>query len=327
MNKSNRFLSSVKLIWEIPLSVCSWLYFKEMKFILGRLYTFALSRMTYEAHDWKVFNEETLRRPLVLPIIATKGPRWNTHAVIVTAGPLEVTSRLSIEVATAFASASSWSIVLYANPGYETVASIESFSVPASERWHDIELKPGKYSINLRYYGLSSSPLAPAVKTDDAPAVPPKPIPPDSNDFYQTLSQNKHWFYRAIHYYVFHMLRFRRWLPAAFVRREYLPVGDPGTIFQYGFITTGDCLQVIANARLIETYDVYLTLYNRSSFPVAYQTISDAASRTEPATTDGFYLFRIRRKAMITEEFQPDWLAVETFDPSMPETVTWAAST
>jgi Family of unknown function (DUF6208) len=326
MNKSKRLFSLIKLIWEIPLSVFSWLFFKEMKFILGRLYTFALSRMTFEAHDWKVFNEETLQRPLVLPIIATKGPRWNTHAVIVTAGPLEVKSRLSLEVATAFASASSWSIVIYANPGYETVASIESFSTPEGEQWHDLQLKPGKYSINLRYFGLSDAPLAPGVKTDDATVVRPKPIPLDSNDFYKTLSQKEHWFYRALHYYVFHMLRFRRWLPAAFVRREYLPVGDPGTIFQYGFITTGNCLQVIANPRLIENYDIYLTLYNRSSFPVTYQTINNTASRTEPATTDGFYLFRIRRKPVITEEFQPDWLQVETVNPSMPETVVRAAS-
>src|SRR6267378_2303720 len=103
-----------------------------------------------------------LAQPFVLPIIATKGPRWKTHAAILTAGPLDVTDTLAFEVGTAVASASSWSIVLYANPGYGTVASIESFSIQAGAQWHDLKLAPGKYSINARYYGLADPAFAPA---------------------------------------------------------------------------------------------------------------------------------------------------------------------
>src|SRR5690242_6140243 len=137
---TNRLFSFVRLLWEVPLAVCSWVFFKVMKFFLGRLYTFSLSRMTDEAHEWKVFNADTISRPVVLPIIATKGPRWNTHAVVVTAGPIDVKHSLSFEVATAFASSSSWSIVIYANPGYQTVTSIESFNIAADEHWHELPL-------------------------------------------------------------------------------------------------------------------------------------------------------------------------------------------
>lgn len=311
----SRFFSFVRLLWEIPLSVCSWMFFKVMRFFLGRLYTFALSRMTYEAHDWKVFNEDTLRRPLVLPIIATKGPRWNTHAVIVTAGPIDVKRSLSFEVATAFASASSWSFVIYANPGYQTVTSIESFNTTEGEQWKDLSLKPGKYSINLRYYGLLDAPFTPAVKADGEPVVPQKPVPLNSNDFYRDLYKRGGWFYAALHYYVFHMLRFRRWLPAALVRREYLPVGDPGTIFRYGFIRTGERLKISSAEGLIDNYDLYLTTYNRSSFPVTSEVIRDGTYRTAASKMNGFYLLRIRRKATIVEEFREDWLQIETIDP------------
>jgi Family of unknown function (DUF6208) len=312
---SNRLFSFVRLLWEIPLSVFSWVFFKVMKFLLGRLYTFALSRMTYEAHDWKVFNEDTIGRPLVLPIIATKGPRWNTHAVVVTAGPLEVKHSLSFEVSTSFASASSWSIVIYANPGYQTVTSIESFNITEGAQWHDLPLKPGKYSINLRYYGLRNAPLTPAVKADGEQVVRQKPVPPKNNDFYSELYKRDSWFYAALHYYVFHMLRFRRWLPQALVRREYLPVGDPGTIFRYGLIRKGEWLRFSSADELIDNYDLYLTTYNRSSFPISSAVIRDTTHRTAAATADGFYLLRIRRKATITGEFRENWLQIDSISP------------
>jgi hypothetical protein len=308
----------LKLIYEIPLSVSSWLFFHTMKFVLGRLYTFALSRMTFEAQEWKPFSAETISRPFVLPIIATKGPRWNTHALLFTAGPLEVRETLSIDASAASASAASWSIVLYANPGYRTAASIESFKVAEGGQWREFKLAPGKYSINARYYGWGKAPVAPEVRVDDATVVPSKPLPPDSNDVYRDLYRRGSWFYAALHYYVFHMLRFRRWLPASFVRREYLPVGDPGTIFRYGFIRAGERLDVAARPELLEGYDVYLTVYNRSSFPVASEQIRDALVSTPPATVDGFYLFRIRRKPSIILEYREEWLKIQTATPSQP---------
>jgi len=315
----NRVFAFVRLLWEIPLAVSSWVFFKVMKFLLGRLYTFSLSRMTDEAYNWKVFNAAMVAQPLVLPIIATKGPRWNTHAVVVTAGPIDVKSSLSVEVATSFASASSWSIVIYANPGYQTVTSIESFNIPEGTQWHELPLKPGKYSINLRYYGLLNTPLTPAVKADGEQVVTHKPVTPNNNDFYSELSRRDNWFYAALHYYVFHMLRFRRWLPTALVRREYLPVGDPGTIFRYGLIRKGEWLRFSSTDELIDNYDLYLTTYNRSSFPISSEVIRDTTHPTAASTEDGYYLLRIRRKATITAEFRENWLRIDSISPALLE--------
>lgn len=302
----------VSWLWEIPLSLLSWMYFHVMKLLLGRLYTFALTRMPVEAHEWKTFSRETIARPFVLPIIATKGPRWNTHAILLTAGPIEVDQTLSFDVAAASASAASWSIVIYANPGYATVASIESFSVTAGEPWRDVELRPGLYSINARYYGLAEGARAPAVRVDGEDVLAASPVAAGSNDFYEDLRQRDSGFYRALHYYVFPMLRFRRFLPETFVRREFLPVGDPGTIFRYGAMRRGESLEIDAAPELLASCDVYLTTYTRSSFPVTSETIGDARQITEAAAADGFYLFRIRRKKSAGAEYREEWLRVRT---------------
>jgi len=307
----------ISWLWEIPLSLCSWLYFHVMKFLLGRLYTFALTRMTVEAQEWKTFSRETISRPFVLPIIATKGPRWNTHAILLTAGPIEVEETLSFDVSTA--AASSWSIVIYANPGFETVTSIESFNVATGVQWHDLKLRPGLYSINTRYFGPSEQAMAPAVRADGEDVIASSRVAADSNEFYGDLRNRDSRFYRALHYYVFHMLRFRRFLPESFVRREFLPVGDPGTIFRYGLIRAGDCLGVESRAELLANYDVYLTVYNRSSFPVASEAIREPLKTTDPAAGDGFYLFRIRRKARIDAEYREGWLSVRTMRAPLPD--------
>jgi hypothetical protein len=300
----------INWLWEIPLSLASWIYFHVMKFLLGRLYTFALSRMTVEAQEWKSFSRETVARPFVLPIIATKGPRWNTHAVLLTAGPLEVEQTLSFDVAAAAASAGSWSIVIYANPGYETVISIESFNVAGDPQWRDVKLSPGLYSINARYYDLAAGAMSPAVRVDGVETVASSPVRPNTNDFYSDLRERDSRFYAALHYYVFPMLRFRRFLPESFVRREFLPVGDPGTIFRYGLIRSGESLEIESHPDLLANYDVYLTVYNRSSFPVASEAIHELRRMTEPVTANGFYLFRIRRKARIDAEYREEWLHV-----------------
>ena len=303
-------MQNVSLLWQIPLSVCSWLFFHVVKFILGRLYTYSQARAGGDALQWKTLSRESIAPPLALPIVATKGPRWNTHAVVITVGPVDVKSHLSFRVATASASASSWSIVLYGNPRWETVATIESFDVPGGKEWRELRLAPGKYSINTRYYGLSDPAFAPEVEADGAAAITRLRVPPGTNDFYRDLLARNTPLYAALHYYVFHMLRLRKWLAPAFVFREFLPVGDPGNVFRFGCIRAGQVLEVECHEILFENYDVYLTIYNRSSFPVAWCQLRELSFRGQPAPADGFYLFRVRRKGTITAEFREDWMTV-----------------
>jgi hypothetical protein len=311
--RPGRARAALGVLWQLPLSAASWLFFHLTRFLLGRLYTWSLSKMTVEAHEWNVLSERNLARPLVLPIVATKGPRWNTHAVIVTAGPVEVRRSLSLRVAGARDSAASWSIVVYANPGFETIASVESDAVPAAAEWQEVALEPGRYSLNLRYYEPTAAAAAPAVLADGVPVIQPLPVPADSNDFYATLAERRrHWFYAAIHYYVFHMLRFRRGLPEAFVRREFLPVGDPATVFRFGHLWAGERVAIETAPELLAAYRLYLTLYDRSSFPVASLIVDRSPWQAPAAAQDGYYLLRLRRRAGVGAEIGEGSLAVRT---------------
>ena len=70
------------LVWEIPLALLSLLFYKVMKFIIGNLFTIYLAVNKNKASQWRVLSQETLDSALSLPVLMTKGPRWNTHARI-----------------------------------------------------------------------------------------------------------------------------------------------------------------------------------------------------------------------------------------------------
>ena len=140
------------LVWEIPLAILSLLFYKVMKFIIGNLFTIYLAVNTTKASQWRVLSQETLDSALSLPVLMTKGPRWNTHAIIGTLGPFKVDQEVSLNITTANSSAHSWIAVVYNFPGYKTITSLESSKISSDNDWYSIKLPPGKYSYGLRYY-------------------------------------------------------------------------------------------------------------------------------------------------------------------------------
>ena len=77
-----------------------------------------------KASQWRVLSQKMIDAPLILPVLMTKGPRWNTHAVIGTLGPFKVAEAIAINVATANKSSGSWIAVVYSFPSYKTITSI-----------------------------------------------------------------------------------------------------------------------------------------------------------------------------------------------------------
>ncbi len=116
----------LSVLWEIPLAVLSFLFYKLMKFVIGNLNTIYLYFNQGKALQWRVLSAETLKTPLFLPVLMTKGPRWNTHAIIGTVGPFSVNSSMGLDIECANMSAKSWIAVVYSFPYYQTVASISS---------------------------------------------------------------------------------------------------------------------------------------------------------------------------------------------------------
>ena len=226
----------------------------------------------------------------------TKGPRWNTHAIIGTLGPFSVKETIEIDVVTASKSSRSWIAVVYSFPGYKTITSIESEKINIALPWHTIKLPAGKYSLGVRYYNRLETINYPAKKVDSKPYVDSFNVPNNINDYYYDLINAKNWFYSSLHYYIFTILKLRKYLPESFVRREYLPVGAPATHFEYNYLESNQGLTINIKPEIVEQFDTYFTLYDRSSLPLSWCIIAEPQYSLAPQDTKGYFLLRVRPK-------------------------------
>ncbi len=305
----NRQPSSWTLLWEVPLSVLSWLFFKLNKRLIGFLYQKYLDRNLDREVTWRILSQATIDIPIGLPVLMTKGPRWNTHGYIGTLGPFRVDSILAVETAIAQKSAASWTVVVYRYPDFKTWTQLSWLKSEHQQDWTEISLPKGRYSLGIRYYGLQDDGLQnsaqmPTIKIDRERVIPGTAIAPDANQFYQTLSARTNVYYRALHFYIFTLLRLREQLSKDWVRREYLPVGDPDTTFFYDYFLKGDALKIQINPERLRDYSVYLSVYNRASLPIFSEVVAAPDYRTPELSCDGFYLFRVRPKSANTASFE-----------------------
>src|SRR2546430_1025503 len=116
----------VRVFWEVPLALVSFVFYKVVRWLLRRVANLHFRPGTEKARHWRVLSAETLKNPLALPLLMTSAPRWNTHAVVATAGALRVERTLGVDVEAAARSAQSWTLVVYTFPGFRTVAGIDS---------------------------------------------------------------------------------------------------------------------------------------------------------------------------------------------------------
>jgi hypothetical protein len=286
-----KLLRGLSLLVEVPLALASLLLYVLVRWTLRRVANRHYSRQKEQARRWRPLSADTLRKLLALPVLMTSAPRWNPHAVIATLGPLSVRETLTVDVEAARRSAEVWSIVVYTFPGFRTVASIDSLDAcPGSTR--SVSLKPGRYWIGLRYYCWKGDVVLPGVAVDGSPAVEAMPLPGDVNAFYRELPGRRSWFYLALHYHVWLLLRLKAWLPRSLVASLFLPVGNPGTVFLYGALRRGERLVVEASEETLRQADVYLTFYDRASFPVAWEAVSRTRHETVPVPAPRTYLLR-----------------------------------
>lgn len=311
------------LLWEIPLALLSWGFFHLNKAVIARVYQGYLDRQVERSRCWQILSAESLRRPVSLPVLLTKGPRWNTHATIGTLGPLAVRQQLAVDTAEASRSAEAWSVVVYRYPDFATFRELGSLDTPVGEGPTVLALPEGRYVLGVRYYGLSTSPRLPAVWLDGAQqgsedpgvVVASEPLPSDANRVYDTLAERTNPYYRALHHYVHTMLRLRAWLPPARVRQEFLPVGDPLTEFRYGWFAAGCRLEVVCAERLLRDYRVLLSVYNRASLPVHSCTVEASVTTTPLLDQAGFYLFRLRPRRLGLPACREEELVVRPLGP------------
>jgi len=286
----------------IPAAITSFMFFHTIKWVLNQL------RRARERHqdalEWSTLSE-SLSRPLALPYIMVTGPRWNPHALVSRVGPFEVEHSLQVRITTAQASAHMWTLVISRALSSHAVASIDSGRIVPDQEWHVQSLPPGRYNGVLRYYGWTPAPRLPALEIDGGRQVPERQVAPTDNDYLESIRGKQGIFYACLHYYVLEMLRLRRYLPEALLRREYLPVGNPETAFCYGYLPQGQCLAITSHLGIPQGHRLYLTVYNRSSFPVHWGEVQSLPHYTPAAAATGSYLLRLH--ATRPQEDVPLW--------------------
>lgn len=295
-----------------------------MRVIFSRLYRFTLSRKSESELQWRVLSADTIENvKFALPVLMTTGPRWNTHAVIGTLGPFQVESSLELDMATIQRSAESWVAVVYAFPSYETIQSLDSHAfrqvVSEDDPWIQLTVPPGRYTLGVRYYDRAPAIAYPRVRLDgdrNPRQLNGAAADPNTNTFYHQLKDYpRKGFYLALHYYTYVLLKYRRYLSETWVRREYLPVGAPDTRFFYGGLNRGQVMDINLAPQVFQQFDFYLSLYDWSSFPMAWQRIDHLSTR-QPVPQNGSYAFRVRPKAATPSGVWPQFSEKSSLDKS-----------
>ena len=292
-------------IVQIPLAISSYVLQKIVKQAMRGLVALGNRSAKTGSSGWRVLSGDLVNRPFSLAIFMTKAPRWNTHAVIGMAGPMELGHSLSIQ--TDCSPDASWAMVLHSENG-SSKQSVSSTEESTASGWQNIETRPGRYTLVIRYYSWGDRLCFPAIKVDGQQVVEEQEVDKEANLFYHGLSNRRNAFYVALNYYVHTMLRFSGLLPERFIKSEYVPAGDSGMLFDFGASLKGSALQVSLKPELLSDFDAYLTLYDRASFPVYWTKLTEPVHTTARISENGHYLIRLRSRD--ESKNKPDHLPV-----------------
>ena len=248
---------------------------------------------------WQCLSGEMLAKPGALAAVMTNAPRWNPHAVLVSAGPLAARRSITLDAGTANRSADSWTVVVSSFPRLRAVGSVGAQDRPLTEQHATFAVPPGRYTLALRYYGPKPDAMLPEVRVDGEIVIPGGPLPPDVNRFYERLVEqtNGRWRWLALH--AFHMLRHPEEYPPERTARVLLPVGNPETQFYFGLAPAGQRVTVELDADVLDEYGAYLTLYNTGSFPVAWMQVTQTPFTSPTQSEETLFLLRLQPRRRV----------------------------
>lgn len=298
-------LKKIAVIWQIPLSISSFIFYHFWRYLFKRIYYFYFLIYKEECEKWRPFNEELLSEFGALPMLMTSAPRWNPHAIIARIGPLAVEEFLQIHTGIIQSCAKACSIVIYGFPRHRTITYLGTSSKNEMGEWETINLKSGKYEVGIRYYDTTETIVLPQIKIDGKKSIPQIEAKV-SNEFYKSLIKRNNIFYKFLHYYMYHLIEYKKWFPKRFVESEFLPMGNPETKFYYGIFRKGQSLGLKIKYDLLKEYTVGLALLVRESFPVEWYNIKDEEKTISNIPYDGFYVIRIHAKISL-----PDYATID----------------
>ncbi len=289
-------------VLELPLAILSYVFYIIMRLVIKLTIRFILLLQSKQARSWTLLAKRVINNPIMLSVYMTRGPRWNTHAIVATAGPFKVNHTISVCVEEANQATDSWSIVIFKVPR-KSIARLGSSASGQVTQWQETKVDAGEYMLGLRYYQVESDVGLPTIRIDDSINIDSTPLADDNNNFYQQLKTKRSVLYYLMHYYVYVLLKYRHYFPESFVRSEYLPAGDPANGFIYGAIQKNHTINLELSESLRKDYDVYYTVYSKSSFPRQWGSINNPQFQISDIQENGTYLIRCKPKNALTQKF------------------------
>jgi uncharacterized protein DUF6208 len=286
--------SALLIALELPFALVSLALYLAVRALMRRAVRAHFAKRPELAASWRVVSRELLEKPIARIAAVATAPRWNTHAIVASAGPFVAKSSIAVQLAPVRRSAAAWAIVVHAHPSQRPLMS---FSGRQETEHAEVAVEPGSYMLMSRYYHPLDEPELPEVRIDGKPVVSACRVPRDANDFYPELSHRVGTIAIILHFHVVTLLRLSRLLPAELVRRHMAPVGAPNTVFLYGVIERGERMRLGARGSLRETHEIFYDLYGRDSLPFAWGEMDRDDVSTDPAPRTGFYLIRVQARA------------------------------
>jgi hypothetical protein len=220
---------------------------------------------------WSTMSDD-LEKHGAFYIISVIAPRWNCHALLARLSPIWIDRSFTLELADFGLQADSWSMVLY-DASLKTQQWVGSATI--SQKTVTWYLPPAAYTLSLRYYTDRDDIEVPTVVIDGSVRVVGGKIAGEAPRYkrhLETIRNRSGPVFRLLHYHVFYNVS-RKEKCAAFLRRQFLPVGNPDTEWNYGHLAVGERLRVHSNRAHQKAFNTYVCFYNWASFPVEWLTI------------------------------------------------------
>lgn len=284
----------MKRLSDLPLLLAGWVSFvlyKPLNWSIRSLLNLKAGLGRAKEAHW-IGLSELIARPVGIPFLMITAPRWNCHAIMAITDPFEVDSIISLDTRILKRCAEAFSLVMYPPDG-------PAFSIPFDQGQNprtEWRVRKGRYRIGARYYGPCAAPEFPEIFSDGAIAVRGRLLKDERQRYQSQLESIRNrtsWIYGLLHFYIHVFMRLGVGSPS-FLKREFLPVGNPDTEFEFGAVTQGAMIQV-NQAPPNEEADVYVTLYNRCSFPVDWWK-AEVFPFQQQASCNGYYLVRMVQK-------------------------------
>ena len=128
----NRTLSYFALIWELPLTLLSYILFKLVKmYVMLAMVVRMLRSGAGQSRRWRVNSEEMVFcTPGILLKAMLVAPRWNTAAMVGTLGPIRIDGKVRFDLTRFRESSEHWVFIIYKLPKAERVVYLSPRTRP-----------------------------------------------------------------------------------------------------------------------------------------------------------------------------------------------------